>query len=257
MRLCQRTDNPTCDIRFSLQGRYAGDPLRGELEAFGITNNAVLIHMEPGDLAPRHLGGFGDEELATIVEAYKTRIRVARQRLGGSGAKLGLYQVIVPDGKGRANPAFLRSMKGYREAGRLGMYDDLDYIVPVLYVRFGPHDGKTGEEFKGWVDDATRQAIDASLTLTRSNRRSIPLCPILSFWVLAGPNTVHNRDAISPETMLRQLRIVRGYCGIGAIVLWSAWETVKEMTSAEDPVEPIIFRNFLAEVGELPPPGCT
>ena len=44
MYLCQRTDTPTCDIRFSLQGRYAGDQLRQELETFGITNNAVLIH---------------------------------------------------------------------------------------------------------------------------------------------------------------------------------------------------------------------
>ncbi len=133
------------------------------------------------------------------------------------------------------------------------MYDELDYLVPVLYVRFAP----SVEHVEEWTDAATRQAIESSLTLTRSDCRPIPLCPILSFWVLTGDGSTDKRLAISPETMRRQLAIVRGYCGIGIILLWSGWETVAEMESGNDPVEAVIFRDFLAAVGELPPPGCT
>jgi hypothetical protein len=70
------------------------------------------------------------------------------------GLKLGLYQVIVPDGKGRPSDAFERRMEGYCEAGRQGMYDHLDVICPVLYQRFGARDA-TPETLRRWIAAAT------------------------------------------------------------------------------------------------------
>jgi hypothetical protein len=296
----------TCDIRFSLQSRYAEASLVNELAQFGILNRSVtisgratrsekeisrtdfiganaeeirskltdflaehelprdndlvILDMEPGEIAPRDLGEFeSDKKLQrALIGAYRRRIRVARQVLRQTkrpGLTLGLYQVIVPDGKGRSSAEFEQRMRGYLEAGEQGMYDQLDVICPVLYQRFGSDDAKP-ETLRRWTDAATRQGIERSLTLTRRSGTRIPLVPLLSFWVFNGGS--HNdRDALQPKRLDRQLRIVQDAVGIEAIVFWSAWQTVDEMRTAKEPVEAIVIANFLRSVGSLPWPGCT
>jgi hypothetical protein len=135
--------------------------------------------LEPREIAPRHLGAFEDDKKLqrALIAAYRRRIRVARQVLRQTkrpGLKLGLYQVIVPDGKGRSSAEFEQRMRGYREAGEQGMYDQLDFICPVLYQRFGSDDAKP-ETLRKWISAASRQGIDESLTLTRKNGTRIPL----------------------------------------------------------------------------------
>ena len=295
----------TCDIRFSLQNRYAEPNLVNELGQFGISNRAVtisgratmsekeisrtdfigakdeeirskltdfleehelprendlvILDMEPEKIAPRHLGEFeNDKKLQRdLIAAYRRRIRVARQVLRQTrrpGLKLGLYQVIVPDGKGRPSAEFDQRMRGYLAAGEQGMYDQLDVICPVLYQRFGADDA-TPETLRKWTDASSRQGIERSLDLTRRNGTRIPLAPLLSFWIFNGQSDNH-RDAVQPKSLARQLRIVQDAAGIGAIVFWSAWQTVEEMQTANEPVEPIVIAHFLRRVGSLPWPGC-
>jgi hypothetical protein len=222
-------------------------------------NDLVILDMEPKGFAPVRLGEFANDMpvLRDLVAAYRRRIRVARQVLRETkrpGLKLGLYQVIVPDGKG--DPIEIEQrMSGYREAGEQGMYDQLDFICPVLYQRFGSDDA-TPQRLRDWLDAATRQAIDGSLSLSRRNHTRIPLVPILSFWVF-NRNSDNNRDAVQPESIARQLQIVQDAAGIEAIVFWSAWQTTQEMESGPKPVEPICIKAFLDSVGSLPWPGCT
>jgi hypothetical protein len=221
------------------------------------TNDLFILDIE-GTVAPRHIGGLDQERRDAVIEGYKARIREARDVLrmrNVPAVKLGLYQVIVPDGRGRVTDEFSLRMSGYDYAGWRGMYDELDYICPVLYQRFGPDDG-SAEQVQGWVDAATRQAIDSSLTLTRNNGVVIPLCPILAFWVANSPDNSQNAsDAVSPESMLWQLRTLRRYRAreVAIIVLWAGRE---EMEGSTKPREPVDFREFLHSVGELPPPGC-
>jgi hypothetical protein len=211
-----------------------------------------------GAVSPTHIGGLDQERQHAVIEGYKARIREARDVLRTRNVpdvKLGLYQVIVPDGRGRVTDEFRIRMSGYDYAGRRGMYDELDYICPVLYQRFGPDDGDA-EQVQGWIDAATRQAIDSSLTLTRSNGAGIPLCPILTFWVANSPDKSQNAsDAVSPESMLWQLRTLRRYRAreVAIIVLWAGREDTE---GSAKPREPVDFREFLHSVGELPPPGC-
>jgi hypothetical protein len=296
----------TCDIRFSLQNRYAEDSLVNLLTSLGISNRAVtisgratrsekeisrtdfiganaeeirsrltdfldehrlprnddlvILDMEPREIAPRNLGVFEDDKKLqrALIAAYRRRIRVARQVLrqtGHTGLKLGLYQVIVPDGKGRTSPEFEQRMRGYREAGDQGMYDELDVICPVLYQRFGSDDAEP-ERLRRWIGAASRQGIDESLTLTRKNGTRIPLVPVLSFWAF-NRNSQNNRDAVQPESVAHQLGIVQDAAGIDAIVFWSGWQTPDEMRTAKKPVEPIVIADFLSSVGSLPWPGCT
>jgi hypothetical protein len=216
--------------------------------------------MEPKGIAPVRLGEFEtDKKLQrALIAAYRRRIRVARQVLRQTkrpGLKLGLYQVIVPDGKGQSTSGFDQRMRGYHEAGDQGMYDQLDFICPVLYQRFGPDDAKPAT-LRRWLNAATKQGINESLSLTRKNHTRIPLVPLLSFWVF-NSNSDNNRDAVQPESVARQLQIVQDAPGIEAIVFWSGWQTTQEMESDTKPVEPICIKAFLDSVGSLPWPGCT
>ena len=237
-----------------IRNRFTAYLERGELPR-GSTD-LFILDIE-GAVAPAHIGGLDGKD--AVIEGYKARIREARAVLRTRNlpdVKLGLYQVIVPDGRGRVTDGFRLRMSGYDYAGWRGMYDELDYICPVLYQRFGPDDGDA-EQVQGWIDTATRQAIDSSLTLTRSNGAVIcPLCPILTFWVANSPDNSQNAsDAVSPESMLWQLRTLRRYRAreVAIIVLWAGREDTE---GSVKPREPVDFPDFLHSVGELPPPGC-
>ena len=219
-------------------------------------DDLVILDMEPETFAPRQLGDYEGKLQRQLIAAYRLRIEVARTVLESEGfaGRLGLYQVIAPDGRGRLSTGFLRRMCGYLAAGEQGMYDALDVICPVLYQRFGANDAPDGT-LDEWVADATRQGIDGSLALTRRNGDAIPLVPILSFWVFNGGSD-SNRFAVRPARVARQLEIVQGGDGIEAIVFWSAWQTKQEMREAPDPVEEIAITGFLTATGSLPWPGC-
>ena len=293
----------TCDFRFSLQNRYAGQRLLDGLATLHVSNRAVtlsgratrsgtgmsreefiatdaaairtaftnfldvhdlpraddlvILDMEPEKCAPRHLGDFEGTELAELITAYRRRIHIARQVLQEQEIprlRLGLYQVIVPDGKGRNSPGFRRRMTGYRQAGCQGMYDELDFICPVLYHRFGIADADPAT-VRRWVARSTRQAIDGSLELARSDGGRIPLVPIVSFWVFNGGSS-NNRRATLPDAVALQLDAVQRSIGIAAVLFWSGWQTKHEMETAEDPVEGIDLIEFMEQVGSLPWPGC-
>ena len=293
----------TCDFRFSLQNRYAGERLLDGLTALHVSNRAVtlsgratlsgkgmskedfvaareqairsafanfldvhdlpcaddlvILDVEPEKCAPRHLGDFQDAELAELVRAYKLRIHIARQLLQESHVprlRLGLYQVIVPDGKGRDSRGFQRRMAGYRQAGCLGMYDELDFICPVLYHRFGVADTDPAT-VRQWVARSTRQAIEGSPELRRSDGGRIPLVPIVSFWVFNGRSS-SNRSATLPDAVALQLDGVQRSIGISAVLFWSGWQTRLEMKTAKDPVEAINLIEFMEQTGSLPWPGC-
>jgi hypothetical protein len=222
----------------------------------------VILDMEPQGIAPVRLGEFAEDKnkklLRDLIAAYRRRIRVARQELRKTrkpGLKLGLYQVIVPDGKGRESDEFRQRMRGYVEAGEQGMYDQLDFICPVLYQRFGSDDAAP-ETLRRWLARSTRQAIEGSISLRRRNGSRTPLVPFLSFWAFnKRPPNDPVRPAVAPESLARQLQIVQDAVGIEAIVFWSGSQTEREMELAE--VEPININDFLLSVGSLPWPGCT
>ena len=125
-----------------------------------------------------------------------------------------MYQVIVPDGKGRSPERVRAANGGYLEAGRQGMYDELDFICPVLYQRFGPDDANP-ERVRRWIERLPA-SIEQSLTLTRTDDAPVPLVPILSFWVF-NPRSANYRRP-SPPSRGRQLQIVQAATGVAAIL---------------------------------------
>jgi hypothetical protein len=240
-------------------------------------NHLIILDMEPSypdpkdptgekqiQFSPKDLGRYNGALQADLIEAYKRRIKVARQVIRDKWPtlklKFGLYGVVVPMGKGQENDGFLKRMKGYQRAGYLGMYDLLDYLVPVLYNRFGQSDvplsngGFDIAKLHGWIERVTRQAITNSEQLTRHNGEAIPLAPILYLWV-KNKKSAHHLKAINSETLGLQLRILREYGSVEIIVLWSGPETQVEMGEAG--LQIIDFNDFLGQVAELPLPGCT
>ncbi len=248
---------------FSTDETTIREQLMGYLRRQGIdfnTEDLMVLDIEPGEednserhsFAPKDIGNErwdDDDTRRQIIEGYKTRIRVAREVL--PKAKLGLYQVIAPDGQGRENiDAFSKRIAGYRQAGALGMYDLLDVLVPVLYARWGPDD----PDWINRIEASTRQGIEASLTLTRTDDKNLPLAPYLSFWVL-NPNSMNDRQAILPEVMHHQLAILQEYCGIETIVMWAGKEEPECVVSSRDTV-PVNLLEFLPQIGNLPADGC-
>ncbi len=237
-------------------------------------NHLVILDMEPSypdpedptgekqiHFSPKDLGRYNERQQVKLIRAYIRRIRVARKvlrkRWPKLKLKLGLYGVVVPMGKGQENEEFQKRMKAYKRAGELGMYDLLDYLVPVLYNAFGPSDVHLPEDLTklhGWIEKATRQAITKTQELTRRNGKAIPLSTILTFWVNNG-KSAHDNMVILPETLDLQLRILQEYGAIETIVLWSGSETMKEMSDTE--FEPVNISDFLGRVDGLPLPGCT
>jgi hypothetical protein len=236
-------------------------------------NHLVVLDMEPRyeytdpndgkvktkSFSPARLGEYDDLLQEELIKAYIRRIIVARRFVQENWptVKLGLYQVIRPMNKGERNGEFKKRMLGYVRAGQLGMYDFVDYLVPVLYNRFGKSDVNFPSEkveLHVWIERATRQAITNSQKLTRRNRNSIPLAPFLTFWV-SNRRSKHDHKVILPETMSLQLRILQEYSSVEIINLWSGSETIKEMKKTD--WQSVDIKNFLRKVDALPLPGCT
>jgi hypothetical protein len=238
-------------------------------------NHLVILDMEPSypdpadptgkkqiNFSPKNLGRYDACQQIELIRAYRRRIKVARGVLRDRGlkVKLGLYGIIVPMGKGQENEEFQTRMKAYRCAGQLGMYDLLDYLVPVLYTGFGPSDipgtdcDSDLDTLHTWIEKATHQAITKTQELTRRNGKKVPLAPILTFWTNNG-KSAHDNKVICPATLDLQLRILQEFGAVEIIVLWSGSETMEEMSQTE--FEPVDISVFLGQVNGLPFPGCT
>lgn len=122
------------------------------------------------------------------IEAMKVRIRATRRVF--PNAKVGQYGVLVPDGRGIADANYTAGHDALVEAGQKGMFDDLHYISPVLYCRFGPNDPASA--WTAYAAMAT-QGVDGSRDIKRSNGQEIPLIPLMNSTINNG-NSVHHRE---------------------------------------------------------------
>ena len=121
-----------------------------------------------------------------IVRAYVTRINAAREIF--PNARLALYGTLNPDPQGRSEaPQFSLRQQALKQAGEWRLYDDLAYLVPVLYVRFGCEDevdGPCDPRWHTWLARSTKLGLAGSGELERSDGSDPPLLPLLSFWLV-------------------------------------------------------------------------
>ncbi len=181
-----------------------------------LTTDLIVLDMEK-PVHPRHIGQYPVSDHAgvdqrEIIEAFKIRTEVAREML--PNAALSLYGVIVPDPQARNSDAFHESWRGYVRAGAMGMYDHVDFLSPVLYVRWGPSDGSKYDT----IDAYTRMGVE----LTRRLPRVKPLVPLLNLRVSNG-NSNHDSEFVSFDVARAQLDYLRSLPDsvVRRIVYWA------------------------------------
>lgn len=161
---------------------------------------------------PNDLGEASASQQDEIVTAWKTRIAVARTVL--PNAKIGMYGLLVPNSRGLETDGFIAQRAALIEAGVEGLYDSLDYLVPILFPRFGPDDN-----LGAWhsYPEYTRQGVDSSRMLVTSTGAELPLFPMLHYRVSNGPS-LNNDDLLLDlgieaglhMTLIRQLSVLAG-----------------------------------------------
>lgn len=189
------------------------------------TTDLIILDME-SPIHPKRLGEYSGDKQKQIIEAFKMRIKIAREMF--PNAKLSLYGVIVSDARGDSTrPFFKPMMQGYERASQLGMFDDLDYISPVLYHRFGLQD----KEYPT-LEIYTREAIEQSQTLKKSGGTHLDLATLHSFKVYNG-NSKNSEECVAHESINKQLAIIPEYPSVKIVVLWAGPDVITDCAPQE------------------------
>jgi hypothetical protein len=215
----------------------------------------IVMDIEKPHLAELHTFGtsWTSPLRKKVVNGFKTRVRAARAVF--PSAKLGLYGTLVPDGRGRADdPVYVANRDALQKAARYqGLLDGVDYLVPILYVRFGCNDESANQ---CPACDASWETLSAMTKLgiqgARYIDRTIPILPLLGFGVNNGKSCFHRKlhldlgveDPFS-ATLGKQIGILRASAflaeggPIEEIVLWAGSNT-PELPGADpnDPTTP-------------------
>lgn len=195
---------------------------------------------------PVHPQDWGDHMVASgssgqfeqLMDAVKRRIEVAREEF--PKAKLALYGIGMPDSRGRrTDPGYLRSMEGYHAAGRLGVYDKLDFVVPVLYQRFGPRDMAYDT-----IAAYTQLGVESGREMRRSNGSSVEIIPFLGL-IVANGNSVHHHQPIETKDLVGQLKVMQDL----GVERWAFWVGSGDPDQLDRPVS-VIVQEVVDQLGD-------
>lgn len=176
------------------------------------TDGIVIIDME-SPVHPRDWWTYEDPDQLAILNAVKMRINVAHTLL--PNAKLSLYGVAFPHRLGDNNdPDFIARMETFARASDEGVFDNLTYLTPVLYIRYGPSDTSYAS-----IAAYTQQGIEASRQITKSDGRLFRVVPIMFPKVFNGGSLHHDTCAPLSEHQT-QLDVFANYTYIERIVYW-------------------------------------
>lgn len=136
----------------------------------------------PSDL---YLESAADQAL--VIESWRLRARAVRAVF--PNCTIGQYGTPVPNPRGNPdNIVWLDRIAGLVAAGVAGAYDDLDYLSPLIYARFGPHD--TANEWGSYAA-MTLQAVEGARQMRKSDGSQLPVMPLLNTNV-DGANSLDN-----------------------------------------------------------------
>lgn len=170
------------------------------------------------ELDPELIGSYsGDPVLqAQVIDALRVRVHVARTEL--PNAQLALWNTVLPDPAGKSRPTFLERLEGYHLAGQRGLFDELDYMLPNVYTRYGVNDS-SGNFYS--LLNMTRMAIEYSQNITRSdNQTTLPVIPVLSFLVANG-GSANQHQPVNHTMARQQVELIQTYPSVEMIIWWS------------------------------------
>ncbi len=132
---------------------------------------------------------------ARLARAFATRAEAARRKF--PNAKLGFYGTLLPDSRGRDTAEYLARIEALVKAGERGMFEEIDFLVPVIYPRFGPTDRA---DAWGSYEPYTRKAIEGSRRIRKSDGSSLPALPFLTVSVSNKNSKHHNQILLDLPT---------------------------------------------------------
>jgi hypothetical protein len=214
---------------------YSPAEIKKEFESFlkrgnfPDNKNMVYILDLEAPIHPKNFATLKPELLKKVFKAFKLRIKIARAILPKS--KIGLYGIMNASGTGIYSEGFIKRFKALKIFGAQGLYDDLDYIVPVLYQRFGAKDGGREATWEAMV----RQGVEASSLIKNSKGESIPLMPFNTPVVWNGGSLSH-LSTVPYQKMQKVVKILAEYESVKAIVFWLGWDghPIKEGENSMD-----------------------
>jgi hypothetical protein len=187
-------------------------------EVRGKTTAIVIMEIE--DPHPRDFHLHPPATQRRLSDAFA--IRAAAARVKFPNAKLGFYGTLIPDSQGRAkNKTYQARKRALIRAGKRGMFEQIDCLIPVAYPRFGPTD-------RGWTtyEAYTRLAIAGSRELERSDGSSLPVIPLLTYSVMNGNSRHHEQlllDLPTSNPLEETLGVQRSVLvaeGVSTAVFW-------------------------------------
>ena len=175
------------------------------------TQALVILDIEH-PIHPSHFGDYLDDPLFDeIIAAFKLRISVVRRLL--PDAELSLFGVVgPPNNADEFNANFIKRIEALRLAGELGLYDELDYLSPSLYVRWGPDDKLYDTNI-----EMTRIGIDYTESVTGKK-----VAPFLSLKVInKSPKTAYDGEYYPINVAESQLDFLRAHPAVEKILYWT------------------------------------
>jgi hypothetical protein len=154
----------------------------------GINTSSLLVVDIEKPVRPDHFWQYNDTTLRNVVKALRLRLSTLLQIM--PNATVSMY--------GAPTRLHLRqSETGYRRASELGLFDDVNYTTPSLYLSPGQDPA-----------NITQEVLAAATSVTRVSGEPVPLAPFLS-WVHEGsPNSSHYHCAVTAAAMQTQLRVL-------------------------------------------------
>jgi hypothetical protein len=184
------------------------------------SQTTAIVIMDIEHPHPKDFHTYSEGVQNRLIEAFKTRAAAARVKF--PNAKLGFYGTLVPDSRGRADDkTYLCRQAALMRAGRRGMFDQIDCLIPVAYPRFGPTDASWNT-----YEPYTQLAIAGSRALRRSDGQRLPLVPLLTYSVANGKSNHHEQllldlPTLDPlqATLGVQLQVI-AEAQVGTTVFW-------------------------------------
>ena len=176
-------------------------------------NMLFIIDLE-SPIHPKKFYTLKPDLFKKVVKAFKMRLRVARQVLPKS--KLVLYGIMNAQSMGKYTPDVIKRFKALKSLSKLGVYDYVDYIAPVIYMRFGSKDKRKREAT--W-EAMVRQGIEMSSLIKNSRGEAIPLA-VMNSPIIFNSNSKSHKDIVPHSKYKKVIKVIAEYEPVKAIVFW-------------------------------------
>lgn len=156
-----------------------------------------------------------------VIEAFKLRMSVARTLL--PNAKICLYGVPVPTNWLSTSSSWIQQNGGFIQAAEQGVFDQADYLTPVLYTRYCLQDSSS---YLTRNQEIIGLALEAAKSYTRTNGETIPVMPLITPTLFNGASEC-NKTSISPSELWSQINEIKSY-SIDNYFMWVGNETMPD-----------------------------